>query len=247
MAGDWIPMRTNLRDDPTVVFIARATKLLPDHVVGKLHHFWAWADSNTTDGIIADIDGNWIDQYIGKPGFAAAMAAARTPWLRIHADGIELPNFEHWFGASAKRRLNDTKRKQFVRSLSATCPQNGRTKTALQDRTGQNIITTTLDDDDFQWIADKARTITAKLGKAGTARNRRLILGCCAIVRAGIEESWLDNGVRATDEKKAAKPYAYLQTVLAGNADRLGFDLVASVDAFNITAIPKTKEPIPCQ
>jgi 5-methylcytosine-specific restriction endonuclease McrA len=122
MAGDWIPMRTNLKDDPTVVFIARATKLQADHVVGKLHHLWSWVDAHAADGDLQGIDAAWIDRYVGKRGFAAAMAAAPAPWLEISEDGVSIPNFATWFGSSAKTRVANS-RLQSVKRASGGSPR----------------------------------------------------------------------------------------------------------------------------
>lgn len=232
MAGDWIPMRTNLEDDPTVIFIARTVRLQPDHVVGKLHNFWSWADSHTVDGRLLGIDADWINQRVHKPGFAEAMAAAPAPWLEIDSEGVTIIHFEHWFGTSAKRRLMDTRRKQSVRSLSTICPQTNGTKTGPPNRTEQKrrVIAPALGAVDFQSIADKAREITAKLGECGTQRNKRLLLGAC-VLSGELGAAWLENAVRDTREAHADKPYAYLRTVLTRTADDAGVDFRASVAA----------------
>lgn len=141
MAGDWIPMRMNLEDDPTVVFIARATKLKPDYVVGKLHRLWSWIDANSRDGKLIGIDAAWVDHYVRKKGFAQAMATAPHPWLKINSNSVTIPNFSHWFGSSAKQRLTNTKRQQScrLRKTGATdSATNGATKARPQDRRVQD-------------------------------------------------------------------------------------------------------------
>lgn len=234
MAGDWIPMRTNLRDDPTVAFIARSTKLQADHVVGKLHHLWAWADSHTIDGILADIDADWIDEYVGKRGFAAAMAGANRPWLEITGDSVRIPNFENWFGASAKRRMADTKRKQTVRALSATCPQDERTKTGLQNSTEEKrrVLAPAQSAVDWESAISKAREIAAKLGPCKSERNKRMVLGACAIAQVESLESWLDTAVRETVAAHPQNHYAYLHTILDSGAR--DFDFKASIAAIEL-------------
>lgn len=234
MAGDWIPMRTNLQGDPAVVSIARATKLQPDSVVGKLHCFWAWADSHTADGTLHGIDEEWIDELVRKKGFAAAMTKITpTPWLIVTADGVIIPNFENWFGTSAKRRLMDTKRKQVVRNLSADCPHGERTKTGPPNSTipDRRVLAPALGGADFQKAADKARTITEKLGSCGSEKNKRLLLGAC-LLSEELGEDWLRIAVTETRSAQAQKPYAYLRTVLQRTADELGVNFEASVAAF---------------
>ena len=50
MAGDWIPMRVDLADDPAVISIATATGLDELAVVGRLHRLWSWANRHLTTG-----------------------------------------------------------------------------------------------------------------------------------------------------------------------------------------------------
>src|SRR5690348_14811467 len=88
VAAYWIPMRVDPEDDPTVIFISRASKLEPDHVVGKLKRLWSWVDSNTEDGELPGVDADWIDRHVRKRGFARAMAEAPHPWLIIHDRGV---------------------------------------------------------------------------------------------------------------------------------------------------------------
>lgn len=230
MAGDWIPMRTTLEDDPTVIFIARVTKLTPDHVVGKLHRFWSWADSHTADGAIAGVDAAWIDGYVKKTGFAKAMADAPEPWLCINRRGVSIPNFENWFGTSAKRRLSDTKRKHRVRNLSANCPQGERTKTGLPYQTEEKrrVLAPALGAAEIQKATDKAREVAGKLGRCGTEKNRRLVLGAC-VLSEELGEEWLDSAVSETRDAHPEKPYAYLRTVLTRTADNAGVDFRSSV------------------
>lgn len=235
-------MRTNLEDDPTVIFIARTTKLQPDHVVGKLHRFWAWADSHTADGRLLGIDAEWIDRRVGKRGFAEAMAAAPMPWLQVDDGGVTIPNFEHWFGTSSKRRLIDTRRKQFVRSLSANGADNLRTKTGPPNRTEEErrIIAPELGAVDWGKMRTKATEIADKLGKCGSQQNKRLLLGSCVLSANGLGAEWLDVAVRETKEAHADKPYAYLRSVLRRTAEASGVDFRGSIAAIEF---PASKAP----
>lgn len=126
MAGDYIPMRLDLAEDPAVISIAATTKLSTDLVVGKLHRFWSWANRHTSDGRLPGVPADWLDTFVGKKGFAAAMAATpERPWLVIENVGITIPNFDHWNGQSAKKRLEGAIRKRRSRENGdATSPQS---------------------------------------------------------------------------------------------------------------------------
>ena len=50
MAGDWIPIRIELVDDPDVMGIAKELGIRREQVVGHLLRLWGWASTHTTDG-----------------------------------------------------------------------------------------------------------------------------------------------------------------------------------------------------
>jgi 5-methylcytosine-specific restriction endonuclease McrA len=106
-------MRQDLRDDPAVIFIATQIDSDEDSVVGKLHRLWCWADKHTTDGTAPAITPSWVDRYVGKSGFAAAMVDAG--WLSFSDSGITFPDFSKHNGQSAKSRAEATTRQRLSR------------------------------------------------------------------------------------------------------------------------------------
>jgi hypothetical protein len=108
MAGDWIKMRTDLRDDPAVIYMAAELGIDEDTVVGKLHRLWSWADKQTVDGNAFGVTETWIDRYLGVTGFALSLV--NVGWLSLLEDGLEIPNFERHNGESAKRRALTARR-----------------------------------------------------------------------------------------------------------------------------------------
>src|SRR5947209_424033 len=114
MAGDWIPMRVDLHDDPAVIAIAGETGLDEFAVVGRLHRLWSWANRQLTSGVAPSITDSWVDRHVNTPGFAAAMLKAG--WLRLRSGHLEFPNFDRWNSQGAKKRLEKTQRKQVERS-----------------------------------------------------------------------------------------------------------------------------------
>jgi hypothetical protein len=119
MAGDWIKMRTDLRDDPSVIGIAVTLGMDEDHVVGKLHKLWSWATQQLRSRNAPVIDLSWIDRYLGVTGFANAMV--NVGWLRVEDDQIVFPNWERHNSKSAKQRaLAANRAESFRRNASVT-------------------------------------------------------------------------------------------------------------------------------
>lgn len=108
MAGDWIPMRCDLPEDPAVISIAATLGVDEFAVVGRLHRLWAWANKHTTTGNAHGVTSEWVDRYLSTPGFAAAMHSAG--WLRIRSGGIDFPNFDRWNSQNAKQRALTARR-----------------------------------------------------------------------------------------------------------------------------------------
>jgi hypothetical protein len=102
MAGDWIKMRVDLRDDPAVFKLADRLGIDELHVVGCLYSFWAWCDKHAVDGHVDGATTRLIDKVSTVPGFADAMA--EVGWLNVIENGIEIPHFERHNGESAKER-----------------------------------------------------------------------------------------------------------------------------------------------
>lgn len=114
MAGDWIPIRIDLADEPEVIAIGDALGIEYDTVVGKLVRLWGWANRVSADGNANSVTQKWIDARVGIVGFAKQMV--EVGWLTITTNGIEIPNFQTWNSQSAKTRLLGTKRVQKLRS-----------------------------------------------------------------------------------------------------------------------------------
>ena len=135
MAGDWIPMRTDLKSDPAVIAIATKVGLDTDQVLGKLYRIWSWANVQTLDGKVSGVTLDWIDSEIKPPGFAAAMV--EVGWLAETSTGIKFPHFLRYNGKCAKRRMADSRRK-----MSAREADKMRTKCGLEKRREEKRTTT---------------------------------------------------------------------------------------------------------
>ncbi|KQM72960.1 hypothetical protein [Xylophilus sp. Leaf220] len=118
MAGDWIKMRSDLQTHPKVVRILSAMQCDRLRVVGALHAVWSIFDAHTADGMLHGYTLEALDAMVGWPGFAAEMEA--VGWLVCTDDGLLAPDFAEHNGASAKRRGQETKRKQGSRKGAPT-------------------------------------------------------------------------------------------------------------------------------
>ncbi len=119
MAGDWIKMRADLRDDPAVLRMAEALGIDELHVVGCLFCFWAWADKHAVDGRVDGATTRLVDKVSMASGFADALVS--VGWLKFDESGLQIPNFERHNGESAKERGLKNARQARWRAKKDTC------------------------------------------------------------------------------------------------------------------------------
>lgn len=134
MAGDYIPMRTDLWDCPEVVRILSATCPQVVHgsservrkqseIIGALYRTWSLFDTYTEDGILHGYDSNTLNTMVGIENWAENLQ--HVGWLTIEPQALVMPGFEKYLSNSAKRRLKDRARKRRDRQEpSAKRPQS---------------------------------------------------------------------------------------------------------------------------
>lgn len=99
-------------------------------VIGALTRLWMFADSHARDDDTLDMTADELDEWLGVPGFAAALP---EDWLAILPDGrLELPGFQEHNGVEAKSRALTQKRVE--RHRKKNVKRNGVTP-ALPDQT----------------------------------------------------------------------------------------------------------------
>jgi len=108
MADQWVKIRVNLPEQREVRMMARILDRTIPHVVGLCVAFWAWADSNTADGVIAGIGPGDIDEIVRQPGYADAMRQAG--WLEWDNHCVIIPNHSRHNGKCGKRRTLSAER-----------------------------------------------------------------------------------------------------------------------------------------
>jgi len=131
MAGDYLPMRLDLDEDPAVIHIAHALDVDELDVVGRLWKLWAWGNKQLRDGNAPGVTPSWIDRYTRMPGLATAMSGAG--WLDISPDGVAIPNFDRWNSNAAKKRLETNRRVSKHREMKRERNGNGVTKSVTKE------------------------------------------------------------------------------------------------------------------
>lgn len=137
MAGDWIPMRLDLCDDPAVLQMADILDQPEEYVVGCLHRVWSWASRNCHDGTVTGVTKMSLSRAVKLPQAVAAMA--EVGWLVESKNEkgvavIEFPKWENWLSKSAKSRLQNAMSQRISR-------ESKRSKTVQKDFQHSNPVT----------------------------------------------------------------------------------------------------------
>lgn len=113
MAGDWMPMRLDLDEDPAVVGMAQILVISELTIVGCLWKLWSLASRQTANGWLPNYTPQKLDAVVGQPGFAAALEEMN--WLQRRPGGLAIPKFETWLSHSAKKRIEAAAKKRAQR------------------------------------------------------------------------------------------------------------------------------------
>ena len=110
-AGDYIPIRNNIAQDPRVLAMAIGLKVDVDTIVGKLHRVWTIASENSLDGTLRMMSPELFDSILRLEGFSREMMS--VGWL-AHDDtrGLYCPNFDHWQESTSLKRAKEREKKR---------------------------------------------------------------------------------------------------------------------------------------
>jgi hypothetical protein len=114
MAVNWIPVREDLATVREVLAIARRTNQSRQWVVGALVQFWGWAQKETANGDLVDVDVDACVDTLALPKnfFDALIAVGWLTKLDHPTIGLRIVNFDVWLSKGAKARLSKAKRQQ---------------------------------------------------------------------------------------------------------------------------------------
>lgn len=98
----WQQLDCNLKRHPKTLAIVVATGMTVKDVVATLADFWGWVNDLIPEPLIKGVTPAILAEVFDAPeSFFVAMC---PEWLVIRPDGIEIPEFDHRFSQSAKRR-----------------------------------------------------------------------------------------------------------------------------------------------
>src|SRR5262245_5519031 len=117
LAGDWIPIRTDLHETREVILISARTGRDRHYVVGVLVRFWSWFSNQTATGYLRGFKVDDLPKIIGGSK-VFWKAVLDSDWLREDFKGLSIPKPDRWLSRGAKSRLMDTTRKQAARAKS---------------------------------------------------------------------------------------------------------------------------------
>lgn len=120
MAGDWIPMRLDLRDDPAVIFMAEKMGCREELVVGLCHTVWSWLSRNCHSGTVTNVSLLSLGRALNIGEFPLLLQ--ECGWLKETktTDGrpiIVVKGWERWLSRSAKSRMEAAQRKAAQRLM----------------------------------------------------------------------------------------------------------------------------------
>ncbi len=198
MAGDWIPIRINLRTDPRTIKIAAMIRRTPQHAIGCLVQAWSAANEHSTDGKLAGYTLDSIDELTATKGFAGALAA--VGWLVVEPDGVRIPDFDRYNSDGAKARLKHSRRVSESRERHKTVTQSAQNR--HKARTNESTTEQNRTEQKNSSSSSAAAAVTAAAGstqRGGEAKHPIL----AALHDRGIGEptatALLDEGVTGAD------------------------------------------------
>ncbi|MCC6127443.1 MAG: hypothetical protein IT426_20995 [Pirellulales bacterium] len=125
MAGDWIKIDHDLPDKPEVMGIIELTGDTIETVFFRLFLLWRLADRQSVDGILRGVGQRSLVARLGGT-IDFWQAVESVGWLHFDNGNAIIPRFAEVFGASAKRRMSEAKRKKtdyYAEKSSAIPPQ----------------------------------------------------------------------------------------------------------------------------
>jgi hypothetical protein len=130
MAGDWMKVEKATPDKPEIRHIARSCRVSIDKAFSAWFRLWCWLDSETETGDVRHLTPADCDDIGRLPGLGAALACdvQGCGWIRFHAAGATVINWDRHNGQSAKRRAQDMDRKRRVRMQSGQDADEMRTR-----------------------------------------------------------------------------------------------------------------------
>ena len=145
MAGDWIPMRLDLVEDPAVLEMADILDQPEEFIVGSLHRVWSWASRNCHCGTVTGVTILSLGRVTRNVEFIRAMV--KVGWLIESTDEsgrpcITFPKWENWLSGSAKERINNARNQRNSRKRKELAAAESSDVTNLSLSDSDKTVTT---------------------------------------------------------------------------------------------------------
>ena len=108
-------MRCNLWTHPKVVSLSSAIDRTLVQTIGALHGAWSIADQHADEVGHVEMSASALDKLVDTPGFCDGMST--IGWLIVGDQSLQFVSYQEHNGTTAKRRAEDSKRKQEARDL----------------------------------------------------------------------------------------------------------------------------------
>lgn len=155
MAGDWIPIRLDLHEDPVVLAIADEMGVSEHEIVGYLVKFWAWVSRNCHAASVTNVTAMSLERVLHMPNFLRFLEKYNWVQFALLDDGtpvMTVEKYDRWLSRSAKSRMQAALRKKTERGrggeMSRKChddvtemsrSQRDKSVTTVQYSTEENI------------------------------------------------------------------------------------------------------------
>jgi hypothetical protein len=114
---DWIKLDKKLASGAKMVRLIELTGLPVETLLGRLVRFWSWVDDHVKDDALLNVTSvtTLVVMFGYEEPFWLALCDERVTWLRNGSRGLEIPDWQEWFSASAKTRQTNAERQRRYR------------------------------------------------------------------------------------------------------------------------------------
>jgi hypothetical protein len=228
MAGDWIKIEHATAGKAEVLKMARMIGINRREMVGLLVDFFIWCDVNCVDGVVDGVVDADVDAVMSCSGFSKVMR--EVGWLKFNLSPIRMQiiNWSHHNGETAKKRALKNKRQERWRSnVDADVDIEASTGASTREEKRRDMSTTDVVDikrnalladvdpqiaSDWQALRKQKKAavtqtavngIRSEAKKAGLSMQDALVL-CCQMGWGGFKAGWVESA-RAPPATATAK------------------------------------------
>ncbi len=134
MAGDWIMLDHELPQKPEFMAIMGKTGEEPATILGRLAMLWCLVDRQTLNGVLPHVTLASLGCMFGGDQLFW-QAVSDVGWLSVSDAGLAIPNFEHRFSNSARKRMLHARQVADTRTTRAQEAHKPRTRSAQEAHT----------------------------------------------------------------------------------------------------------------